>query len=156
MIAADTQVTMGQYKFTSDPKILTLDNGVVLACAGDAAKGIQAKKFFSQPDWEDKLDDAPNFKKGFEALVISKGRIYYCVNDCIAIPLGHKFHAMGSGWVLAAAAMHMGLSAIEAVKFASELDIHTNSEVVSLNVEDLLQEAGTKRAGRSVKRKAVP
>lgn len=157
ILAADSQLTVGKnIKMDSDPKIYTLPNGVILAPAGDSDKITAASKFFSQPDWEDKIDEAPNFKKGFEALVVSKGRIYYCFNNCIVTPMCHRFFALGSGWQIANAAMHSGLSAEEAVKFASELDIYTNNKVQLVNVQDVLEKEGFKRTRGSSKRKALP
>lgn len=150
-------------KATSDPKIKQLPNGIVIALAGNNDRIMVALQFFSKPDWEEKLNEAPDFKKGFEAILVSKGRVYTCQNNCIPWPLVHPFHAAGSGWQIASAGMHLGMSAEAAVKLASELDIYTNDKVQVVNVtelisnvQDIQKEAGPKRAGRRPRGKAVP
>lgn len=156
ILAADSQVTFGNVKATSDPKIKELPNGIIIALAGNNDKIMVALQFFSREDWEEKLNEAPDFKKGFEAILVSKGRVYTAQNNCVPWPLVHPFHAAGSGWQIASAGMHMGMSAEEAVKLASELDIYTNNKVQVVNVQNLLTQAETKRAGRTPRRKAVP
>lgn len=155
IIAADTQETVGGFRLISSPKILHLPNGNVLAAAGESAKIEQAIRFFSD-DWNTNLDKAPDFKKSFEAILVSKGRVYFCTASCIPVPLGNPIYAIGHGWQLAMAAMQLGMSAEDAVKFASELDVFTNGEVQLVDVKHLLQKEGPKGPGRSIKRKAVP
>ncbi len=156
ILVADTQLTMGGMKFKSDPKIVILPNGVVFSASGPTNVIMEAVQFFSKPDWDKKLDEAPKTKKTIEIILVSKGRVYYCYNNCLPVPLEHRFWSIGSGWQIAASAMHMGLSAEEAVKFAGELNIHTNQEVQVVNVQDLLYEEAPKRARGSSKRKTVP
>jgi len=153
ILAADSQLTVAKnIKLDSDPKIMILPNGVVFAPAGSSHKIMVAAKFFSKPDWKESLDESPSFKSGFEAILVSEGGIYYCYNNCIPVPMCHRFYAIGSGWQIANAAMHSGMSAEEAVIFTSELDIFTNNKVQVVNVQNILQKKNTKRAGRTSKK----
>lgn len=136
IIAADTQTTFGNIRATSDPKIKVLPNGLLIAIAGDVAKGLIAERFFSQPDWITKLDDSPTFKRGFEALLFPNGRPHWCANNCVPVPLVNPFYSMGSGWQIAMAGMKTGLNAVQAVQLAGELDIYTNNTVQVVHVKD--------------------
>lgn len=156
ILAADSQETMGGMKLTSAPKITFLPaSQTLIALAGDSEKCTRALAYFNRPDWREKVDEAPFFKKGFEAVVVTKERAYYCVNNCVALPLGNPFIACASGWQLAMAALHMGLGPEDAVKFASELDVYTNSEVQVVNVKDVFKEEEAPRSRRNSRRKAA-
>lgn len=149
VLAADTQMSSGGIKMRYGNKIKLLPSGVVIAAAGDIRRNLEMEAFFSKPDWKDKLDEAPVWKKGPEAIVLSEGGAYWCQNNCILVPITHGFYAAGSGWHIAMGGMHMGLSAVQAVELASELDIYTNNEVTSFDVKDLPQAATKKRTRRS-------
>lgn len=142
IIAADTQITYDKsVRGKSAPKIVQLNKDTVLAGAGDVRAISQAMRFFSQIDWEEKLDEAPKFKQYFEGLLWYKGKIYFCIGGCYPEPLCDDFYALGSGYKFALAALHLGLSAEESVKFASTLDIYTNDEIQLFNVAELQEKA---------------
>jgi ATP-dependent protease HslVU (ClpYQ) peptidase subunit len=144
IIAADTQITYDKsVRGKSSPKIVQLAKDLVFAGAGDTRAISSAMRFFSIPNWEEKIDESPKFKQYFEALLWYKGKIYFCIGGCYPEPLCDDFYALGSGYKFALAALHLGLSAEEAVKFASTLDIYTNNEIQLFNVAQL-QEKATK------------
>lgn len=156
ILAADTQLTYdGHIKGTSVFKIRHLPSGVLFAGAGNVKEILMAENFYSQKDWEQKLDEAPPIKKSFEAIVVSKGRVLTLNQTLLPDIMADKFCACGSGWKLAHAAMAMGLGAEDAIKFTATLDVFTNDEVQVINVEDFFKEQEQKRVGRAVKRKAV-
>ena len=105
-------------------KIKTLDNGVVLACAGKVADEARAQRYFSKP----MTNDPPKVDKSFQCIVIVKGEPFFCHENLIPIPIEHPFFAVGSGADFALMAMQMGCSAIEAIIRTSELDANTNNE----------------------------
>jgi hypothetical protein len=68
-------------------------------------------------------------------------------------PLCHPFYAVGSGWKFAMAGMHTGMSALDAVEFASNFDIYTNKKVRALNVKEFYERTKTTK-GRA--KRATP
>lgn len=161
VIAADSQLTIGDVKLLSDDKIKILNKDTIFAAAGDVTAIIQAEKYFALPDWEEKFDARPNLlekdKDGeyewtIDAILISKGRVFVVDRFLVPEPVRHPFIACGTGWKFALAAMQFGLSAPDAVKFASEFDINTNNRIRYLNVSEVFpaKKAKTTR-GRGTK-----
>jgi len=155
ILAADTQSTFGHIRIEAAPKIVEVHNGTLFAGAGDLDRIALAQRFFENKHWEDNLSEAPIWEDGFQAILYTKGRLYWMHNNCVPISVQHPFFAIGSGSPLAMAAMHTGMSAPEAVLLASELDIYTNNKVQIVNVQDVQKEAVAKRAGRTISRKAA-
>lgn len=155
ILAADSQMNVGNIKIPGAAKIVSLPNGDILAGAGHLDKVAIAQAFFGQKNWKDKIDEAPIWEDGFEAILVSKGKLYYCTRNCVPYPVEHPFFAIGSGTDVAMAGMYTGLSAPDAVLLASELDIYTNNKVQIVNVQDVQKEAVAKRAGRTLNRKAA-
>lgn len=91
-------------------------------------------------------------RKEFEAIILRDGVPYFADKNCILTRLDHPFIAQGSGWELATAAMHMGLSAYDAVMFACELDIYSSPP---LDIYDSTKQTYTRRKKRAT-RKAPP
>jgi hypothetical protein len=156
ILAADTQLTYdGHIKGVSTQKIRYLPSGVLFAGAGNVKEILMAENFYSQPNWEDKLDEAPPIKKSFEAIIVSKGRVLTLNQTLLPDIMADKFCSCGSGWKLAHAAMAMGLGAYDAIKFTATLDVFTNDEIQVINVQEFFEEQNKKRTGRASKRKAV-
>lgn len=154
ILACDTQVTSDDTKYLCDNKITIISKNLVIACSGNTGDIVKLEKFFrSYPEWERYLDFKPKVTKALDAILISKGKPYTIFKDDYPDPLGHPFIACGSGWKFAMAGMHLGLSAVDAVKLASELDVNTNDRIKYLNVAEL-QGSSTKRA--TSKRTASP
>lgn len=62
-------------------------------------------------------------------LVVDQGQLFmYDVGHC-PIPIENPFYAVGSGRDFAMAAMHLGLSAADAVKVSAAFDVGTSPEV---------------------------
>ena len=157
ILAADTQLTVGDVKVISSDKILKLNAKTILAAAGDLSAIDAAKQFFQQENWESKLNEKPKVKGKLDAILIYEGAAYTTDKTLILEPIEHPYWAVGSGWEFAMAGMHLGMGAIQAVKFASEFDINTNSKIRYLNVKDFYSiNAKTKSGGRSKRKEATP
>lgn len=155
IIAADSQLTIDDVKVISSDKIKILNKDTIFAGAGDSSMVILAERFFAQSDWEEKLNARPEIpeKKSVEGILISKGRVFIVDSDLIPDLLNHPFYAVGSGWKFALAAMHTGLSAVDAVAFAAEFDVNTNNKIRWLDVKQFNENSKTK-SGR--KQRASP
>lgn len=138
ILAADTQLTIGDIR-TKCTKIRKLNKNTIIACAGNTNAEYKAHQYFNQPDWRNK--EPPEIKKDFECIVIYKGIAYACNKSLYPSPIEHPFFAIGSGWQLSMAGMHTGMSAIESIKFAAELNIYTNNEVEWINVREETEKA---------------
>ena len=73
-------------------------------------------------------------KKEFECILIYNDKPYFCFSALYPSPIESEYFAIGSGAPYAIAAMARGDSAIEAIKFASTIDVHTNDVVQTYNV----------------------
>lgn len=149
-VVADCQETLGGVAYKSAPKIVTTNQGMIVASAGQVDQVQLALEFFNRPDWKEKLNESPTFKKGYEAIIFPDGVPYYCYLNCVPVPLGNPFYAIGSGWQLAWSAMALGQSAEDAVKFAGRLNIHTSEEVQVVNVKATQTKTNQKRPRRTV------
>lgn len=122
ILAADTQLTYGYIKGLCR-KIEILSTGEVVASAGN-----EEDYFIWKNWWAGDKKKIPKLHKTFELIMIDPdGRLYKYNNTCIPITIDDPVYAYGSGDALARGAMAYGLSAKEAVKFASEVDINTNN-----------------------------
>lgn len=132
-LAADTQLTYSDDTKTFCHKIHLLGDNHVVAIAGDFDAEFHFKRWLlagaKVDDW---LGSVLQFvkKPKFEAIYIDKyDQKWYYTNGPEAIPIEHRFHAIGSGGRIAMAAMHMGLNAVDAVLLAGDLDVNTNKIV---------------------------
>jgi hypothetical protein len=124
ILAADTQLTMGYIRGLCR-KIERWPGGEVVASAGNEEDHFVFKNWYHG----DKKK-IPKIHKTFELFMIDiEGHPLKYNNLCIPIPIDDPVYAYGSGDALARGAMAYGLSAKEAVKFASEIDVNTNNIV---------------------------
>lgn len=124
ILAADTQVTFDNIR-SFGRKIHLLNSGAVLAFSGhvdderkliDYYNGVSKKR--------------PTARKKYEFFYLDETGIpYYSINDSGLVLLEDRFYALGSGWQIAVSAMHIGMSAMDAIKIAGELNIQTNQFV---------------------------
>lgn len=151
VVACDTQVTADDTRYNCDTKITIINPSLVIAGSGDSNEILRLEKFFREyPEWEENLDRKPTIKKTVDCILVSKGKPYTIYKDGFPDPLGHPFFACGSGWKFAMSGMLLGLSAVEAIKHASQLDIYTNDRIRFLNVKELqAKDSGNK--GRRAK-----
>lgn len=138
IIATDTQILYWGYLRGKTTKINHLPEGTIIACAGSGDSEWRAMQFFSDPLWPGKdpilfrgEDDA------FEAILWWNKRLYVCCSSTVPNPLLDPYFAVGSGAAYAMAAMALGKSPIEAVKFASKFDVNTNNKVKTCLLETL-------------------
>lgn len=153
-MAADSQLTWDDSVPGHDPKkIVILNPMTVFAGAGQAGDILKMAQFYAQPKWEGKLDEIPKVSNKFEALLFSKGQLYYLSGRDYPVAVYDNFHAIGSGWKFAYSAMAFGTSAPDAVKFAAKYDIYTKEPVIVVNVQNI-EEAP--RKGRRAPRVPPP
>lgn len=133
ILAADTQMTISNVAYKTS-KIKRLNKNTAIACAGSGADEYRARQHFSLPDWKD--HEPPKVKSNFECVLINKGQPYFCVGNLFPIKMEHDYYAIGSGGNFAMAGMATGLSAEEAVQFASELCLYTNDIIETFDVKE--------------------
>ena len=104
-----------------------------MSCAGDTATEAEILS------WVKGVGDPPERRKlkKFEAFiyVYKTKQIWFMSHSTHLQPVVDKLFTLGSGWASARAAMLLGLPAKDAVKFASDVDIYTNSYVDTYDVE---------------------
>lgn len=126
VLATDSLLTGNGLVFSrSTVKALRLDDGSILACAGDAAT------LYMLADWVAGIGDHDEKLRsgGFTAIMVTEdGALEIDCNLC-PFPVTAPW-ACGSGEAIAMTAMHIGKSAVEAVYVASELDTCTGGAVV--------------------------
>ena len=74
-------------------------------------------------------------KDGFQAMIVSSKYAYYLIGGNYK-KIYRGYHAIGSGRDFAFSAMHLGKTAIEAIKIASMFDVNTGFETVSYKLND--------------------
>lgn len=130
ILAADTQLTIDAHVKMICHKHTFLKDGSVIAVAGNVGTEEQFLRFLNT-----KKD--PPMDKGVKKLgairVYPNGKVTFYDSSVEELPMEHSFHAVGIGHEFARAAMALGLSALEAVKFASEMDIYTNNIIDTWN-----------------------
>ena len=130
ILAADTQLTDDNCKLLTN-KIYHLPHNEVVAIAGNVDAEFWVLRWFEQGadplKWKDKV--ASEIKKiSFAAIFIDRLNRRWIFDDGPdKQPLDHPFYAIGTGAKIALAGMHMGLSAVESIQLASEIDVYTNN-----------------------------
>jgi hypothetical protein len=79
-----------------------------------------------------KQEEAPDVKE-FVGILIEKGKAYRIEENLIEVPITEEYHAIGTGACFAIAALHLGLSAIDAVSLAAKFDENTGGEITSMD-----------------------
>jgi hypothetical protein len=139
ILAADTQLTYSDNTKTFCHKLHDLGSGHVVAIAGDCDSEFHFKRWLMAgakvDDWQTKVIQFIK-KPKFEAIYIDKyNQKWYYTDGPEAMPIEHRFHAIGSGWRIAMAGMHMGLSAVDSVLLAGDLDVNTNKIVEKYDIQ---------------------
>ena len=126
ILAADTQVTCGTTRISISHKIKELTNGIIVACAG----GVTDDWYFKRWLAGEQIPKSKLPTKKFEAMAIKDGKPYWYQDGMEDHPVEKgQFYAIGSGWNICMAFMHTGMSAVDAIKATSELDIYTNKRI---------------------------
>ncbi len=139
ILAADTQLTYEDDTKTFCHKLHDLGNGHIVAIAGGTDSEFHFKRWLSAgakvDEWQTMMIQFIK-KPKFEAIYIDKfNDKWYYTDGPERMPIEHRFHACGSGWRIAMAGMHMGLSAKDAVLLAGDLDINTNKIVETYDIQ---------------------
>ncbi len=138
-LAADTQLTYEDNTKTFCHKLHDLGASHVVAIAGSVDAEFYFKRWLIAGAKVEKWNDmvlAYEKKPKFEAIYIDNlGQKWYYSDNPAAMPIEHRFHAIGSGWRVAMAGMHIGLSAKDAVLLAGDLDINTNKIVDTYDLQ---------------------
>lgn len=157
MLAADSQMTIGDVKLTSFDKIAIINEETIFACSGFDTSIQKAKRFFSLPNWEELMAQGkvPELKKDLDGCLVYKGVVYSIDRELTLDPIVHPYYSWGSGWQFAISAMELGYNAPDAVLFASKFDVNTNDKVRCLNVKEFFENNKNKpkRSARHSKRK---
>jgi hypothetical protein len=126
-LAADTQWTVDDMRVYTR-KLWPVGNKGCLGIAGESDVEKYFYDWFIAGEHWDQWDFGTLKKSKFEVMYIDQFKdVFWFQNGPGRMKVDHNFHAIGSGSKLAMAAMHMGMSAKEAIEFASELDVYTNS-----------------------------
>jgi len=135
ILAADTQLTLSGCIRVPCSKITLIPTKGAVAVSGN----VGHEWWFL--DWlrgGAKTHNYPFDKaKKFEAIWVDSWNDpwYFSGGGPDRLLIEHKFHAIGEGWQLAMAAMHTGMNAVDAVLFASTLNVNTNNIVDYYNVK---------------------
>ncbi len=138
-LAADTQLTYEDNTKAFCRKIHDLGAGHIVAIAGSVDAEYYFKKWLQAgaklENWEEKVKSYLK-KPKFEAIYIDKHNTkWYYTDGPAPMLIEHKFAAIGSGRSLALAGMHIGLSAMDAVLLAGDIDINTNKTVDTYDIQ---------------------
>lgn len=135
IMAADTQGQRDGMRINAKKIHRVQDASLVEALIGISGNLPDCLKFVG---WFGKRDKELDFKMfrqdssdapDVAAIVVRNSGVEYWTEHCQPIPILDEFAAIGSGAHAALAAMHMGATALEAVRIASLVDPHTNSVI---------------------------
>lgn len=126
-LAADTQLTFGDTRSYCRKIILLPEKNWVWAAAGEAEAELKVLLYLKG----ERPEPDPKEMKKFEALIWDneKKQMFFLEESPVLQPVINKIHAIGSGWQIAMAALHLGLPSRAAVETAGELNIYTNTLV---------------------------
>lgn len=132
IMAADTQGNRGGIRSVTR-KLHRIDNRIV-GFSGNYQDGLtfvawvrDGMKMDALPEFRGygRTDDAPDIN----ALVLSPDGLVQWTEHFQPMPITEPFFAIGSGFVSAMTAMHMGASAAKAVEIAMLIDVETGGEI---------------------------
>lgn len=132
VLAADTQVTASSCRVGSSRKI-----GMIGPVMWGAAGVLPLCQRFDAWVRGGCKGDPPPMKDTdgdtAEAIIVFDGRVVCFRSDGLD-HITSPFYANGSGWRFAMGAMAAGASAVDAVRAAAVLDVHTGGEITVLSV----------------------
>ena len=131
-IAWDMMESMGNVKRISATDKVIVINGVIYGVAGDSEMCEHI------PHWHAKGAKLKDLPEGdWEMLVVNDKGLHLYANEAPrGFPISFPF-AIGSGGKFALVHLSNGMSAIDAVKKAAELDIYTGAPFKSLNLSSV-------------------
>jgi ATP-dependent protease HslVU (ClpYQ) peptidase subunit len=137
ILAADTQLTWDDNTKTLCRKLYPQPGKGCIAFAGDTADEWYFKQWWLAGENIATWDYEHGQKKpNFDALYIDQWKdVWYYTDGPAKIAIEHEFFAIGSGAPIAMVAMHMGMSAKEAISFTSEISTTTNNLIDTYDVQ---------------------
>lgn len=152
ILAADSQITMGDTRYAQCSKLIKLPNGALAAGCGSAVQCARLLTYMenNNGEWTDEvLRQCPD---ACILYVWPDGKVFVIEGGKRggSAPLKGTFFAEGSGYVAALAAMKAGATAVRAIEIAAELDINTALPVESVKLEPVAPATKKrKRRGKS-------
>jgi hypothetical protein len=131
-VAADTQLTGGNYVLRT-AKMVRLPDGGVAVAAGVFRTGYAGLKWLA----EGERGEPPEIDGATIAIVRPDGTILLADDGWPAFPLMERTLALGCGADLARMAMANGRSPVEAVADACELDANSSAPIMSMKAEQV-------------------
>ncbi len=105
----------------------------IAALQGDSSAGMAWLEWFNKGQADDTLRDAiRDSEADFTAVVLNKYGLWTWDRWLIPQRVKGKFYAVGSGTKAALGALHMGASAVQAVKVACKIDPWSAPPIVSM------------------------
>lgn len=140
IVAADSQETWGDGRTNDCQKLFRMDNGTIIATAGDSYTGLIFVDWFKDGARKDSIPDLTNIDidEDFECLVLENTENIYIINRFFQkyyVEMPEKFYAVGWGATYAVAAMHMSASAKRAVEVAAKYDAYTGGKIKTMKVK---------------------
>jgi len=127
LVAADTQLTAGNYALHVSKLFRMTDGSVITGCGAWSL-------IYARIQWH--LDgeggDPPDIRGGDIVIVKPDGTIWVGEGDCPVYPIMDRSIAIGCGRDLARSALARGKSALEAVQEAVGLDCYSGEPVQSM------------------------
>lgn len=137
ILAADTRGYSGDVTpIGSKRKIFTLENGGLVGVSTPNPGFSEAIVKWMNNGRD--LNDTPVDDPSFSALYIdANGEVFYFDDGYTPSgPLTAEYFAIGSGRAYAYGALSMGASSVEAVRAASDHDVFTSGEILTLTLKD--------------------
>ncbi|MCW5674960.1 MAG: hypothetical protein KIT15_10310 [Xanthobacteraceae bacterium] len=137
-IAGDSAVTENGTLISLAPKVHKLKSGAIVGYAGDADSRALHKLLekSKNPDDLPSVAKLRELKQDHAALILFPGGRVFALdvgNDkgdyCGICEIVAEYYAIGSGGLVAVAAMAAGASAMKAVSIACDLDVHTRAPI---------------------------
>lgn len=129
VMAADSQITLGNYKTLTD-KIYGIPGLGVIGFAGDA--GMSAKIL----DWwkSGRVGPAPEptGDAQVQGILVTKEGLFYLYDGITPLIIKAPYLAIGSGQDYCITALEMGMSAKKAIEEAIKHDVYTSGPIIEI------------------------
>lgn len=135
-LAGDRRITGGGEVATEMTKVAQRKDGAIIGVAGETCTSHATMRWFIDGEQSPKPDMKTHDPGCNAGAIIVRPNGNVEVHDQFGWhPVESKHYAIGSGGTLALVAMHLGQTAVEAVKTASKFDIYTNNKVNSATIK---------------------
>ncbi len=143
-LAGDSATTESGTLISLAPKVHKLKSGAIVGYAGDADSRALHKLLdkVKRPEELPSVSKLRELKQDHAAIIVFPSGKVYAIdvgNDkgdyCGVCEIVAEYYAIGSGGLVAMAAMAAGASAMKAVSIACDLDIHTRAPVTCKQIK---------------------